>query len=431
MFHKLQQVDSSLQPKVSGHMRLISPYSELFIRCIPRCQSSEALVALRQATSRSLRDLTSSFKRTLQHGIASLIWPVVASVQATKLVWQHGHWAWRESGRPPFKQWMDMILAILTDCRVPRDYYFYRHFMPEQRALAPFYLSLREACRMFCSFNGPQHIVLLKDKSQFARHCRAHGLPTPEVLANFRNHQVEHDGQPGGLVLPACDLFAKRIDSTGGKGAHRWEYLSPDQYRDHKGKLFTAQQIIEHLKEVSTPDQPHLLQRRIVNTTFIAKLSNGSLATLRVMTVRPGPGQPPVYLRGILRLPHGDGITDNQAQETPAILCPIDEATGRVGVGRLMRIRGATCTHHPDTHEPIEGITIPDWPTIKAFCVEAHEKLWPYSTVGWDIALTPQGLEIIEANHVPSVETVQIAHAKPLGNTLQIDSLLHFARAME
>merc|ERR1711918_39981 len=56
-------------------------------------------------------------------------------------------------------------------------------------------------------------------------------------------------------------------------------------------------------------------------------------------------------------------------------------------------------THHPDTGNAITGQTIPDMPAIRNLCEQAHKKMLPgVPLAGWDVALTPNGLCLLETN---------------------------------
>ena len=55
-------------------------------------------------------------------------------------------------------------------------------------------------------------------------------------------------------------------------------------------------------------------------------------------------------------------------------------------------------THHPDSHEKVDGIIIENWSDI---CrkVEEFQKALPFvKAAGWDIALTHDGPYIVEVN---------------------------------
>jgi hypothetical protein len=58
-----------------------------------------------------------------------------------------------------------------------------------------------------------------------------------------------------------------------------------------------------------------------------------------------------------------------------------------------------TLTHasHPDTGHPLSGTSLPRWEDIVALGRRAHDA-FGVITIAWDIALTPDGLTILEGN---------------------------------
>lgn len=76
---------------------------------------------------------------------------------------------------------------------------------------------------------------------------------------------------------------------------------------------------------------------------------------------------------------------------------PIDIASGIVfkpGVD----IMGNRCLFHPSTQAKVVGFQIPRWKELKQFVAEAAMVYPQVSQVAWDIAVTDNGFELIEAN---------------------------------
>jgi len=74
-------------------------------------------------------------------------------------------------------------------------------------------------------------------------------------------------------------------------------------------------------------------------------------------------------------------------------------AMGPGAVGRLGATAHQSWTHHPDTHVPITGRVIPDFARMLRLVLESHRQLVPdVPLVGWDVALTPEGVALLEIN---------------------------------
>jgi hypothetical protein len=70
---------------------------------------------------------------------------------------------------------------------------------------------------------------------------------------------------------------------------------------------------------------------------------------------------------------------------------------------------------HPDTGRRVAGEMLPSWPEARDLALEAHRRFPTLGSVGWDVALTPDGPVLVEGNPVWCVTLVQMTHARPLG----------------
>jgi hypothetical protein len=116
-------------------------------------------------------------------------------------------------------------------------------------------------------------------------------------------------------------------------------------------------------------------------------------------------------------MPTGGQSTDNFS--IAGLAAPVDLHTGRVGsaIRSDERLIIASVATHPDTAAIIEGRYLPLWPEAKALTLDAHSKLTTMACVGWDVALTPAGPVLIEANWAPGARLAQAPSGVPLGET--------------
>ena len=97
------------------------------------------------------------------------------------------------------------------------------------------------------------------------------------------------------------------------------------------------------------------------------------------------------------------------------------------GIGAQVCIdSGITCTHgydylsnqymmHPITQCPIMGFQIPNWDKSIALVKNAHAAIKECDYLAWDIAITPDGADIIEANNAPDPMITQFMDLVPKG----------------
>ena len=82
------------------------------------------------------------------------------------------------------------------------------------------------------------------------------------------------------------------------------------------------------------------------------------------------------------------------------IAAPIDEMTGLVsGSGVYSDITKTDEIEHPVTGVKIEGFQVPYWPEVMNMVKEAALLHPQNRSIGWDVAITNEGPELLEGNH--------------------------------
>jgi hypothetical protein len=119
-------------------------------------------------------------------------------------------------------------------------------------------------------------------------------------------------------------------------------------------------------------------------------------------------------------------ITDNFCMgETGNLLAAIDKDTGaiqRVVTG--LWPQGQEVTHHPDTLQPFNGFTLPDWPNAIDMCLAASHHFPGLRLQHWDIAFCRQGPVLMELNTEADLGVPQFLGRTPFVNERITDMLL-------
>jgi hypothetical protein len=91
------------------------------------------------------------------------------------------------------------------------------------------------------------------------------------------------------------------------------------------------------------------------------------------------------------------------------IAASIDLGTGRLEAATDLAADGRVgwLTSHPNSGAPIAGFELPYWPQLPAFVARAHAAFSDRVLVGWDIAICPEGLVLVEANAAPGLDLLQ------------------------
>ena len=146
-----------------------------------------------------------------------------------------------------------------------------------------------------------------------------------------------------------------------------------------------------------TAKAPCLIEEAIVQCREIAELNPTSVNTIRPLTFVKDDGEA-VMLAAYLRIGRG-GIVDNFCGG--GMVCPINVETGVIEYPAVDGENNVYYTH-PVSGVPVVGFAIPHFDEIKRLVLEAATLVPQVRYVGWDIAVTDNGLEMIEGNEYPS-----------------------------
>ena len=173
--------------------------------------------------------------------------------------------------------------------------------------------------------------------------------------------------------------------------------------------------VSERRRSADSPDRDALYndcraQRRLREASIrqhpaLEALSPGCVNSVRVNAARGRGGR--VRLIGACLKCGGQGAaTDNF--HTGGIAYPLELASGRVsGPGRNNTDLG-DYTRHPASGAYLPGFQVPFWPALTACVYRAMDRVPGMGYVGWDIAVTPDGPELIEGNwHWPGGNIIQ------------------------
>lgn len=161
-----------------------------------------------------------------------------------------------------------------------------------------------------------------------------------------------------------------------------------------------------------------LLPRLKAHPTLAELMPGPGLGTVRIHTFLRRDGT--VELRWpLLKLPAPNNIADNfRSGSSGARIAAIDLRTGELGrpIGRaapfhpLLPVREAGVGH-----ARCEKTLIPDWADLIRTVKTAAEWFPELPALGWDIAPTPSGPVILEANWMFGAEIIEVAYEQGIG----------------
>lgn len=188
-------------------------------------------------------------------------------------------------------------------------------------------------------------------------------------------------------LFDSCtELFVKPLDDQEGHGIYK---ISTEGKRaeDFYKEVADKKVVIEE----SISQHPDMI------------FGNASVNSARVLTVTDTKGKAYVVRAG-LRVGVGEAVVDNFT--AGGVLYQIDIESGRIN---HKGIQGSNydIIFHPGTEICMLGYKIPNWKRAIDSVVKAAEMLPQCRFIGWDVAFTPEGIELIEGNHNPGIFTLE------------------------
>ncbi len=345
--------------------------------------------------------------------IAAILWPIGLVVSIAIFTGRNGSAIRARSGATIPAQVMGQIALGLRHAIASFWYYMFELFLPERRAMAGLYLTAHETI-------GPAYSILqpkagsdgMDDKIWFAEHCHEKGVRAVPVFMHFSGGAAQ-PLKGGSEGLPACDLFVKPRSGSGGHRMERWDIQQDGRYRNAHGEVLSREELTAKLAAQSLKDD-FLVQPRLANHPDLDDISNGALATVRLLTCRNEQGRAEA-VNAAFRMAIGNSVVDNFHQG--GLATAVDLETGRIGIASDIGIRPDVGwrDRHPVSGAVFAGRVLPHWREVVELAIAAHEAFPDRIIVGWDVAMLADGACIIEGNGKPDLDIHQRAERGPVG----------------
>lgn len=354
---------------------------------------------------------------------AAVLWPVALAVTMTFFTRNNGTTIAERTGVSIGQQLKGQVKMAGRHAIAPFWFYMFELYLPDRAKRAHLYLTAHETIGpAYSLLQPPPDADPLDDKIPFAEHCHVTSVRAVPVFMHFSG------GEPRPLkggqdVLPDCDLFVKPRSGSGGHRMERWDVAGEGRYRNSAGQVLTRDELMAKLREQSLRDD-YIVQPRLANHPELDDISNGALATIRLLTIRNEEGRAEAT-NAAFRMAIGNAVVDNFHQG--GIATAVDFATGRIGEASDIGVRPGVGWRetHPVSGARFAGRILPYWHEAVELAIRAHEAFPQRTIVGWDVAMLPDGPCIIEGNGKPDLDIHQRAERRPLGDQ-RIATLLKF-----
>jgi hypothetical protein len=171
-------------------------------------------------------------------------------------------------------------------------------------------------------------------------------------------------------------------------------------------KLDTPPDVHYRMRTYELDLPGYVLQARLKQHPFLDGIAPFTLNTIRVVTLLDLDQKVHVHF-SILRIGRRGSSADNW--DRGGISVALDPGCGVLGRGVLKPKYGSQRVEvHPDTGTRFSGLQMPFWKEVLDLCTRAARVTPNLRSVGWDIALTPEGPVIVEGNPDWDLPMVQV-----------------------
>lgn len=267
------------------------------------------------------------------------------------------------------------------------------------------FMSREARTRLQARVNDPSAGPDVDDKARFYRLCEAAGLPIPKTLGilHTTGTRAEHapdSGTPhiGIDRLPDGSFVAKPAWGMKGKGILFFEKRGADFLVD--GKTLDVHGFTAVAEEYAATDFL-IVQHRLRAHPDLAAISRSeAVQSVRIVTYLDDEARPHILFARFKFIRRGNNVDNFSDGQTGNLIADVNLTTGRI-TRTLKKVAGEfglkPVREHPDSGKSL-FITLPFWQETVGIAATGAARFGALRALAWDIALTPDGPVILEAN---------------------------------
>lgn len=292
----------------------------------------------------------------------------------------------------PLAQFVDALHHKLRINTSIMDYYRYEFYKGElswdEKAL---YLGPSGSRYWPYEGNSLKFERLFVHKSLQKAVLEAADVPTPEIVLKVGSNHL----------INSVELFRKEVHRLtkpvltkfdGGGGGAGILLIEPDgDTLTCNGKQIDADWIWQQY--ASNLERGFIVEAKIDNHPTLAEIHPQSLNTIRINTVKTADGEWH-HIGLFIKFGRGHSHVDNIS--AGGLFCGLDN--DGVATAGFCRRTNSSFTSHPDTNCRIKGLKVPYFTEAIELAHKASRTFGFMATIGWDVAITPDGPMIIEGN---------------------------------
>lgn len=250
------------------------------------------------------------------------------------------------------------------------------------------YITLRRNNQLRFALSTPQVYEIFLNKAEFNTRYQKY------VQRAWISTQTNSFAEVETFINQYRCVIVKPLTDYGGHGVLKLDISEPD-----------AKKKLENLKKSIDRGLMFIIEQTITNCDELRKLAPSSLNTLRLVTVLDQDKKLHI-VAAVMRMGNGFSVTDNY--HDGGMACAVDIEKGCL-TGFAFGMNCAQFTSHPYTNITFDGFQVPHFED----CLKIVSEISFYEPearyVGWDFAITPDRIELLEGNIPPGEDITQIA----------------------
>lgn len=275
--------------------------------------------------------------------------------------------------------WTDYIVSAFLYGSSPDDYFRYEFYNKTHDEKNEF-ITYRRSRKLIKELNKEDKINNVLDKASFNKYFRDF------IVRKWLDPQSSNRIDFEKFIREHKSVIVKPLDGGSGRGIWKYDFKDTD-----------------NLEEVYNNTQGNLIEEVIQQHPIMNELNPTSVNTVRVFTINDGSSVNIIACS--LRTGSGGSIIDNL--HSGGMSAAIDIEKGIVFTNAI-NANLERFENHPSTNVKFRGFEIPNWEQAISTVKLAAKKIPELRYVGWDIAILNDGAELIEANHDPAHDLIQI-----------------------
>ena len=239
-------------------------------------------------------------------------------------------------------------------------------------------LTYNRIVNLFNSYNNPEYIHYLNEKTDFNAFFKDFVKRDWVHIDNISKEDLYS------FIKAHEEVIIKPINGVEGGGIRKLRFSND----------IDINKLYEELK------LENVLIEEVIKQNSRMNFGNTAVNTIRTHTFIDKNGEAHIT-KAILRAGVGDTVVDNYAQG--GSIYEVDIQTGLVCTYGQTKDNKKSYIH-PGTNIVMLGYQIPNWEKVIETSIKAAEQIPQVGFIGWDVAITSDGTELIEGNHNPDYE---------------------------